>query len=355
MVRLDRLTEEEFARWLELSAQRQADDRAWVNGSDPAVERAQVNAMVPVLLPNGLDSPGHAFRVARDASGEELGFVWVGALPDAPEGTCILFDLFVHEPHRGRGIGRAILEQTFDLLRADEVDTVVLYVRADNAPARALYARLGFVAVDAPEGAKDLQMRKALEPDPMAARTVTLERQHVTLGSLTGEGWVLDIGGGGEGVIGLVGGARVVAIDRLKEELVEAPAGPLKIVMDARDLQFPDATFGTATAFYSLLYMRDEDLPRVLAEVHRVLTPGGRFLVWDSILPPRVDEGKDVAVVPVTVALPNGKAISTGYGVRCPEEGRDAAYYPRLAEAAGFETLCVDVAEQQIAIVLRKS
>jgi len=336
MVRLDRPTEEEFARWLEGSAQRQAEDRAWVNGSDPALEREQVDAMVPVLLPNGLDSPNHAFRVARDETGEELGFVWVGVLPGAPAGTCILFDLFVHEPCRSRGIGRAMLEQMFELLRADEVHTILLYVRADNAPARALYTRLGFVAADVPAGARDLQMRKPLKPDPTAACAVTLERQHVTLADLPGEDWILDIGGGGEGVIGLVAGPRVVAIDRLKTELDEAPAGPLKILMDARDLQFQDATFRTVTAFYSLFYMRDEDLPKVLAEVYRVLAPGGRFLVWDSVLPPRSDEAKDLVLVPITVTLPGGQQVSTGYGVRWSTEGRDASHYARLATAAGL-------------------
>lgn len=354
MVKLERLTEDEFHRWLEVSAQQQAEDRAWVNGSEPAVERARVDAMVPILLPNGLDSPGHAFRIARDETGEELGFVWVGVLPGAPADSCVLFDIHVRAPHRGRGVGRAVLEQMFDLLRADGIKTVALYVRADNAPARALYAGLGFVAEPAPDGSRDLQMTKTLDPDPTAAPTQTLERQNVVLEGLPEGGWILDVGGGGEGVIGLVAGSRVVAIDRLRRELDEAPAGPLKVVMDARDLQFPDATFETATAFYSLLYMKDADLPRVFAEVHRVLAPGGRFFVWDTILPPRADATKYLILVPVTVTLPGGRRTSTGYGVRCPEEGRDAAYYQRLAEAAGFETLCMDVAGQRIAAVFRK-
>ncbi|MCX6100065.1 MAG: hypothetical protein NTV92_01310, partial [Candidatus Bipolaricaulota bacterium] len=80
MVKLDRPTREEFDRWFAFSTERQAQDRAWVNGTDPKAEHAQLDAMIPVLLPKGMDSPNHAFRIARDETGEELGLVWVGVL-----------------------------------------------------------------------------------------------------------------------------------------------------------------------------------------------------------------------------------------------------------------------------------
>jgi len=353
MIHLDRPTREEFDRWFALSAERQAKDRAWVNGTDPETERAQLEAMIPMLLPNGMDTPNHAFQIARDETGEELGFVWVGVAPGIPADTCLLFDIYVHEAHRGRGLGRAILEQMFDSLKADSVHTVVLYVRADNAPALALYKKLGFVRDEAPAGAKDLQMRKSLSGDA-DNRTHTFERQHVVVNGLPASGAILDIGGGGGGIIGLFAGERVIAIDRLKEELEEAPAGPLKIVMDARDLQFLDGSFETATAFFSLMYMGNEDHQRVFEEVFRVLAPGGRFLIWDAVLPPRTNEDEDVAIFPVTVELANGKTISNNYGVRWPSEGRDAAYYQQLAEAAGFEVVSQCITGQHVYIHLQK-
>jgi len=309
MLRLDRPTQEEFDRWFALSAERQAGDRAWVNGTDPETERAQLEAMIPMLLPNGMDTPNHAFQIARDETGEELGFVWVGVAPGMPADTCLLFDIYVHEAHRGRGLGRAILERMLDSLKADGIRNVVLYVRADNSPARALYRRLGFVEDAAPAGTKDLQMRKSLDEDA-DDRTHTFERQHVVVNGLPTSGTILDIGGGGGGIIGLLAGERVIAIDRLKEELEEAPAGPLKIVMDARELQFLDGAFQTATSFFTLMYIKAEDHRRVFEEVFRVLAPGGRFLIWDAVFPPREDNRKDIAVFPVTVELPAGRTIS---------------------------------------------
>jgi len=354
MLRLDRPTREEFDRWFALSTDRQAEDRAWVNGTDPKTERAQLDAMIPVLLPTGPDSPNHAFRIARDETGEELGFVWVGVAPGMPADTCLLFDIYVHEAHRGRGLGRAILERMLDSLKADGIRNAVLHVRSDNASARALYKKLGFAEDEAQAGTKDLQMRKSLGDDTADDRTHTFERQHVIVNGLPASGAILDIGGGGGGIIGLFAGERVIAIDRLKEELEEAPAGPLKIVMDARDLQFLDGAFQTVTSFFTLMYIKAEDHRRVFEEVFRVLAPGGRFLIWDAVFPPREDNRKDIAVFPVTVELPAGRTISNNYGVRWPSEGRDVAYYRQLAEAAGFEVVSQCITGQHVYIHLQK-
>ena len=80
----------------------------------------------------------------------------------------------------------------------------------------------------------------------------------IDLQPLPVQGWILDIGGGGEGVIGQLMGTQVVAIDRSAAELEEAAPGPLKIVMDASELRFLDASFSAGTAFFCLMYIRDE-------------------------------------------------------------------------------------------------
>ena len=111
------------------------------------------------------------------------------------------------------------------------------------------------------------------------------DRQDFEVADFQAVGYILDIGGGGEGIIGQMKPTQVVAVDLSKRELEEAPAGPLKIVMDATDLKFLDASFDTATAFFSLMYMRPEVQQRVFAEVFRVLTRGGRWIIWDAAIP----------------------------------------------------------------------
>jgi hypothetical protein len=60
-----------------------------------------------------------------------------------------------------------------------------------------------------------------------------LESQTVNVKDFDATGFILDIGGGGEGVIGQLKEKQVIAIDRNRRELEEAPDGPLKIVMNA--------------------------------------------------------------------------------------------------------------------------
>ena len=86
---------------------------------------------------------------------------------------------------------------------------------------------------------------------------------------------VLDLGGGGEGVIGQLRGRQVVAIDTRRQELEECAPGPLKIVANAKELPFLDEAFDAITAFFFLMYVSVSDRARVLEEAYRVLRPGG--------------------------------------------------------------------------------
>lgn len=72
------------------------------------------------------------------------------------------------------------------------------------------------------------------------------------------DGSILDIGGGGEAVIGQIYKDRVTAIDNRQEELDEAPDCCIKQLMDATELLFPDNSFDNVTFFYTLMYMTEE-------------------------------------------------------------------------------------------------
>jgi len=169
------------------------------------------------------------------------------------------------------------------------------------------------------------------------------ERQDFVVADFEAAGYILDIGGGGEGIIGQMKPTQVVAVDLYKRELEEAPPGPLKIVMDATDLKFLDASFDTATAFFSLMYMRPDIQKRVFAEVFRVLTRGGRWIIWDAVIPRALENDTRGPVFRFRFQLP-GKAVQTGYGTFWPENPMDLNYYKRLARETGFE---IGRAEQQ--------
>ena len=173
---------------------------------------------------------------------------------------------------------------------------------------------------------------------PKPVQMLVHAKLEVVVPDFPAQGLILDIGGGGEGVIAQLKGKQVVAIDLSKRELVEAPGEPLiKIVMDARDLKFLDTTFSTATVFFTFMYIDPADHAKVLQELHRVLAPGGRLLIWDAIFPKKTDPGKLSVLFPLHIKLPKAD-INTGYGVKLIEE-QGPAHFVELAKTAGFEVL----------------
>jgi ubiquinone/menaquinone biosynthesis C-methylase UbiE len=146
---------------------------------------------------------------------------------------------------------------------------------------------------------------------------------------------ILDLGGGGEGIIGRLRGRQVVAVDIHQQELEESAAGPIKIVADAKKLPFLDGSFDVATAFFFLMYVPNSDRAFVLAEAHRVLRSGAAFYVWDVAIPPRAGRTQEMFVVPIKAELP-GMTVETGYGV--PWEGREMTVdaIAQIARDAGF-------------------
>jgi len=168
------------------------------------------------------------------------------------------------------------------------------------------------------------------------------------------EGYILDIGGGGEGVIGRLKGQDVIAIDFHSEELEEAVEGPLKIVMDARELQFLDESFQTVTAFFVLMYLKtQEDQQKVLQEAWRVLKPKGFLHVWDFDLAERPETDKEIYVVQLHYRIGEFEK-GTGYGQRWPEEPRSREYYIELADQAGFRHIQTEQNKHAFYILFQK-
>jgi ubiquinone/menaquinone biosynthesis C-methylase UbiE len=165
-----------------------------------------------------------------------------------------------------------------------------------------------------------------------------VDRLAYDVAGLDAPGWILDVGGGGEGVIGRMYGSRVVAIDPIARELAEAPAGPLKIVMDGRELKFLDGAFQTATAFFTFMYIPRPERPRVMKEIHRVLAPGGRLRLWDVEQCGRTDKTKEVIVYRFSFKLP-AETVQTGYGTFWPDEPYGVKNYLAIAEEAGFQVV----------------
>ncbi len=122
---------------------------------DPAAEQAlQRMAHAAMRAPRGPTTEAHAargwvpfFGWVWEHAGRAVGLVAV--LPATPRPRrYVLVNIVVHPGYRGQGIGRALVRHARDYIRARRGEAW-LEVDADNALARALYRRLGFVETDA--------------------------------------------------------------------------------------------------------------------------------------------------------------------------------------------------------------
>lgn len=157
----------------------------------------------------------------------------------------------------------------------------------------------------------------------------------IELSPLETDGLILDIGGGGQGIIGKLNGRQVIAIDKSEKELEGTDNEALKIVMDAADLKFLQKSFDVCTAFFSLMYIPKDLHPKVFSEVYRVLKDDGRFLIWDAEIPKECGDYK-VFVARLKVRLPN-EEVEAGYGVKW--QIQDMEYFRRLGQQAGFRVV----------------
>jgi len=83
------------------------------------------------------------------------------------------------------------------------------------------------------------------------------------------------------------------------------------------------------------MYIDPADHAKVFQELHRVLAPGGRLLIWDAIFPKKTDPRQLYVHFPLHVKLPKAD-INTGYGVKIIEE-QGLAHFVELTKTAEFD------------------
>jgi ribosomal-protein-alanine N-acetyltransferase len=104
------------------------------------------------------------YLVLRDEDEQQvLGYAGLGVGDEVAD----VMTVAVHPSARRRGLGTVLVQALLDAARRQDAREVVLEVRVDNQPARALYARLGFERLGLrrryyPDGADGLVLRRRL-------------------------------------------------------------------------------------------------------------------------------------------------------------------------------------------------
>ncbi len=165
--------------------------------------------------------------------------------------------------------------------------------------------------------------------------TYSTKTQSIELSPIETDGLILDIGGGGEGIIGKLNGMQVIAIDTSERELQGTQNEALKVVMDATDLRFLPESFDVCTAFFSFMYIPKNEHMKVFEEVYEVLKDNGKLLIWDVKIPEKFGDYK-AFMIRLKIRLPN-QETEAGYGVKWQTQGTE--YFKDLAQKAKFKVM----------------
>ncbi|WP_406739044.1 GNAT family N-acetyltransferase [Streptomyces sp. NBC_00853] len=140
-----RLTEEEYPAWYAAEEAAYISDIVRAGTLTPEQAKAKSDQDFARYLPQGYQSPGHAFYV-MEADGRAVGTGWVnhGFLP----GVTFGFSLEVYEEQRGKGYGRAAMAVGQWATRQGCDEAMMFNVFGGNDVAMSLYDNTGFAVLD---------------------------------------------------------------------------------------------------------------------------------------------------------------------------------------------------------------
>ncbi len=158
MTYLRPMSPEEYSHVMQRLVREYAEDHIQSGQWTPSTGLSAAQKEVDKLLPEGLSTPHqHLFTIVAEPEGVPAGDLWFCSLmPDEP-GRGFIFDLYVDERFRRRGIARGAMIEIERFARKEGLSSVGLHVFGHNQAAIALYQSLGYVPTN-------LRMAKALSP-----------------------------------------------------------------------------------------------------------------------------------------------------------------------------------------------
>ncbi len=172
-VELHLMSDAEVDAYLERSRTDYVNDLV-VSGMPEAAAASRADAQHRQAFPDGRPAPGHHVRAVIDGD-RTIGYVWYGPEPDASDDRWWLWDIWVNESDRGRGVGREVLAVVEDEVRRLHGTSLGLSVFGRNDKARLLYERSGYEVVS-------VRMRKPIYVQPRHRHTNAVRARSPRLG-----------------------------------------------------------------------------------------------------------------------------------------------------------------------------
>jgi ribosomal protein S18 acetylase RimI-like enzyme len=134
---------DEYQGFADRSRQGYIEDMVEHGGMQRSAAEAKADRDVALVLPDGLETPGHwIFVVEADALA--VGVLWFAERVTDGRTTAFLYDIHIDPDHRGRGHGRAAMLAFEQEASRRGLTHLSLNVFGGNQRARGLYRSLGF-------------------------------------------------------------------------------------------------------------------------------------------------------------------------------------------------------------------
>lgn len=145
-VRLRPMMPAEYRDWLPWAIQEYAREDVEHKEVDPERAHANMSAFLESVIPRGPRTEGHRMSIVEDAAtGERVGYTWWAERELDAGRAAWIYDVYIDEPHRGKGFGRGLMEAVEAQVREAGLTRMELHVWVDNDPAISLYRSFGFV------------------------------------------------------------------------------------------------------------------------------------------------------------------------------------------------------------------
>jgi GNAT superfamily N-acetyltransferase len=140
------MTPAEYQDWLPGAIEDYAREDVEHERLDPERARANMSAFLESAIPRGPRTEGHRLSIVEDAAtAERVGFTWWAERELDAGPAAWIYDVYIDEPHRGKGFGRGLMEAVEAQVREAGLTRMELHVWVDNDPATSLYRSFGFV------------------------------------------------------------------------------------------------------------------------------------------------------------------------------------------------------------------
>lgn len=144
MTTLRRMTEDEYAAWVDATVPAYAEDKVASGQWSAAESLARSRKEFDELLPQGLETPENRFFTIVDAQGAPVGTLWIAEQARGGARIAYVYDVGIHPERQREGHAHRAFVALEDEARRLGLAGIALHVFGHNIGARALYAKLGF-------------------------------------------------------------------------------------------------------------------------------------------------------------------------------------------------------------------